>query len=447
VDTPFSYPLVISKIDAEDVKDHIVGRVGELGNVGAMIPKRSAVDQAIINDVKNNTTSSWDPRSITYPNIPIISRPANYDTDRDGMPNEWENQHAHLNPDVADNNGDHDNDGYTNLEEYHHHLSGGMSTPVTLTADFSQSSTEGQFPLTVEFDGSLSKNTEGSIVSYEWDFGDGGTGPGVTSSHTYTQSGDYTVTLTVTDDEGNTAVKSKTLTLTAPEKVAHWKLDEGQGNVVKDSTGKHPDSPMNGAEWITDGNRTALLFKEPTDYVQLPMTHMNGKAGTVALWAKPEYSDSSRMRAIFYHTTFPAWNDRIHLFTDVGSDGLILGLGDDHFMHRDIAPMPQGVWRHIAFSWEEDTSTAGTGTYHVYIDGEHKATGTYSGFSTVGEYADIGNEGNPERRQLYGFDGLIDDVQMFNYALSKEEIEGIASGVATTPPPQSPAGLRFSLSP
>ena len=46
-----------------------------------------------------------------------FNRPANWDTDADGMPDTWETAH-NLNPNAADNNGDFDSDGYTNLEEY-----------------------------------------------------------------------------------------------------------------------------------------------------------------------------------------------------------------------------------------------------------------------------------------------------------------------------------------
>ncbi|TAK98152.1 MAG: hypothetical protein EPO07_12285 [Verrucomicrobia bacterium] len=46
-----------------------------------------------------------------------FNRPANWDTDGDGMPDSWELEHG-LNPNVANNNGDFDNDGYTDLEEY-----------------------------------------------------------------------------------------------------------------------------------------------------------------------------------------------------------------------------------------------------------------------------------------------------------------------------------------
>jgi PKD repeat protein len=53
-----------------------------------------------------------------------------------------------------------------------------------------------------EFDGTGSTD-EGAVVSHEWDFGDGGLGgSGAATSHTYNAAGSYTVTLTVTDDQG-----------------------------------------------------------------------------------------------------------------------------------------------------------------------------------------------------------------------------------------------------
>lgn len=49
--------------------------------------------------------------------LPPFQRPADWDTDQDGMPNYWELEHG-LNPNVPNNNADFDNDGYTDLEEY-----------------------------------------------------------------------------------------------------------------------------------------------------------------------------------------------------------------------------------------------------------------------------------------------------------------------------------------
>ena len=55
-----------------------------------------------------------------------------------------------------------------------------------------------------DFDGTDSSDPDGYVVSYAWDFGDGGTATGATPSHDFVTSGTRDVTLTVTDDEGTT---------------------------------------------------------------------------------------------------------------------------------------------------------------------------------------------------------------------------------------------------
>ena len=59
-----------------------------------------------------------------------------------------------------------------------------------------------------------SSDPDGTIASYAWDFGDGGTATGATASHTYTVAGDYTITLTVTDDDGDTDQASRAVSVT-----------------------------------------------------------------------------------------------------------------------------------------------------------------------------------------------------------------------------------------
>lgn len=52
------------------------------------------------------------------------------------------------------------------------------------------------------FDASGSHDPDGSIVSYTWDYGDGSSYSGMTSNHSYGSDGAYTVSLTVTDNDG-----------------------------------------------------------------------------------------------------------------------------------------------------------------------------------------------------------------------------------------------------
>lgn len=69
--------------------------------------------------------------------------------------------------------------------------------------------------LSCSFDASSSSD-DAEIVSYEWNYGDGNTGTGVSSSHAYTAEGTYEVSLTVTDDMGAIDTTSQSVTVTEP---------------------------------------------------------------------------------------------------------------------------------------------------------------------------------------------------------------------------------------
>jgi PKD repeat protein len=73
--------------------------------------------------------------------------------------------------------------------------------------------TSGNAPLSVSFDGTASHDPDGTIASYSWNFGDGGTGTGATASHAYQSAGSYTAVLTVTDNLGATGTNSVGITV------------------------------------------------------------------------------------------------------------------------------------------------------------------------------------------------------------------------------------------
>jgi len=90
------------------------------------------------------------------------------------------------------------------------------------TARFTVSPTYGNSPLTVQFNASSSRDADGSIKLYGWDFGDGKTGSGMIIAHTFTAvaTTNITVTLTVTDNDGGTGSTTAVITVIVPEVVA-----------------------------------------------------------------------------------------------------------------------------------------------------------------------------------------------------------------------------------
>jgi PKD repeat protein len=87
-----------------------------------------------------------------------------------------------------------------------------LAANVAPTAAFTSSSAG----LSVSVDGSSSSDSDGSIVSYTWDFGDGSTGSGALTTHAYAVAGAYSVKLTVRDDRAGTDAVTKPMTVVAP---------------------------------------------------------------------------------------------------------------------------------------------------------------------------------------------------------------------------------------
>lgn len=79
------------------------------------------------------------------------------------------------------------------------------------TAAFTVSPSSGSPGTWFAFNASGSQDTDGSIVSYAWNFGDGATDTGITSHHTYASAATFTVQLTVTDNNGASNTTTRTV--------------------------------------------------------------------------------------------------------------------------------------------------------------------------------------------------------------------------------------------
>ncbi|MBK8808586.1 MAG: pectate lyase [Bacteroidales bacterium] len=119
--------LVDAPVDWEDnieIHDMAIIRDSLLHNAGAILPKRDAVDERIMNEIINTTGKIIDSQNEVggYPvwqTVILTTQQLNdFDSDRDGMPNDWELAYG-LDPNnYNDGKLDKDGNGYSNLEEY-----------------------------------------------------------------------------------------------------------------------------------------------------------------------------------------------------------------------------------------------------------------------------------------------------------------------------------------
>jgi probable HAF family extracellular repeat protein len=123
-----------------------------------------------------------------------------------------------------------------------------VTTNVPPTASFTASPTTGFAPLTVALDASASRDPDGSIAIYEWNFGDGATGTGPTTQHIYVNVGSFQVTLKVTDDRGAVSTASQSITVVSGTAAAWYSVKEipslGGSSVEPSSVNNRMGMPM-----------------------------------------------------------------------------------------------------------------------------------------------------------------------------------------------------------
>ena len=129
----------------------------------------------------------------------------------------------------------------------------------------------------VSLNGSTSSDSDGTISTFKWNFGDGSTGEGKYVTHRFSSPGTYIVTLNVTDDDGERVSTSKTITVRAPNLLPvasfTWSRSEGTRVVVEsrngDLIGFDASSCSDSDGWITsyawDWNSDGIYDETPND--------------------------------------------------------------------------------------------------------------------------------------------------------------------------------------
>ncbi|MEN8128892.1 MAG: PKD domain-containing protein [Pseudomonadota bacterium] len=120
--------------------------------------------------------------------------------------------------------------------------------------------------LSCTFDGSASSDSDGNIVSYDWAFGDGSTATGQSASYSYAADGSYNVSLTVTDDAGDTGSITQTVSVTTANLLPSASFTYQCENLVcsfNGSSSSDIDGSIDSYTWDFGDGSTPVTVKEP----------------------------------------------------------------------------------------------------------------------------------------------------------------------------------------
>jgi hypothetical protein len=203
---------------------------------------------------------------------------------------------------------------------------------------------------------------------------------------------------------------------TEPPQIAHWKLDESGGDIAEDSAWNHDGKLQGDLIWRPQCGRIAgaLEFDGQGDYVNCGNDSNFNITGaiTLAAWIKTE-SSSGKKTILAKHDD--AWRIRIQN----GNFEMVLpGLSSEQWFTVSGSAVNDNRWHHVLGVYD------GHSIASVYIDGSLDDSREAAGsLNTNDEDVCIGrNSLLPER----DFVGRIDDVQVYDYALTDDEIADLA---------------------
>ncbi len=155
--------------------------------------------------------------------------------------------------------------------------------------------------LSCSFDGSASKDPDGSLTSYVWDFGDGSSGSGVSPSHTYGAAGTYSVSLTVTDDKGaKSAAVTHSVTVAAANQAPSAAFSSSVSNLVvafDGSASADADGSVAGYAWD---------FGDGSSGSGVSPSHTYGAAGTYSVSLTVTDDKGAKSAAVTHSVTVAA---------------------------------------------------------------------------------------------------------------------------------------------
>ena len=238
-------------------------------------------------------------------------------------------------------------------------------------------------------------------------------------------SGTTTIQATSGSVSGSTGL---TVGQTIPGLVGWWKFDDGSGTAAVDSSGNNYTATLfSGITWTAGNIGDAITANGTNQYGMTPSINLSGtNAVTVAMWLKRTYTTSGGHTLLEASSNYNNSTTGFGLFPDDSScHGIQASVhGNVGYSVNCYSQPSSGVWHHLAVVY--DKSQSGGNVVAVYIDGVLQ-TATQN-LNTTTNTNDFG--ANPiylfSRGGTQEFSaGSMDDLRLYNHALSASEIQQI----------------------
>lgn len=283
-------------------------------------------------------------------------------------------------------------------------------------ANFTATPTSGAAPLSTKF----TNTSTGVITSYAWSFGDGSTSTASNPTYMYSKAGTYTVKLTTTGPAGsNTKTQTGYIKVAAASTstglVAAYNFEEASGTTVFDASGKGNHGTISGAtrsQWGKFGS--TLYFDGTNDWVTInDSASLDLAAGmTLEAWIFPtDTMDDWRCVLLKERDGGQAYS----LLANSSSNqpSAVVRIGNvDHILPGGPRLTPRS-WAHLAVTYDGVTE-------RLYINGNQVSSKTLSG-SIQASNGVLRIGGNSIQGNF--FKGQIDEVRIYNRALTASEIQ------------------------
>jgi hypothetical protein len=217
--------------------------------------------------------------------------------------------------------------------------------------------------------------------------------------------------------------------------VAHWTFDEGDGTTAYDSAGSNDGTLCGGAAWTNGASSNALNFNGATSYVDVPdstaLRFSQASSFSIAFWAKPESAGHmiSKLRSTGQSGIFG-----YEMLWDTAGFALVAESSKIGYTRVNTGSTPSGTWYYV-------TGVYNNKNMQIYLNGVLKNSTTFAyntGTTAPDDYLAIGMQLADQTSMRYYFGGKMDDVRIYNEALSGTAIMQLYQ---TTPEPATMALL------